>query len=271
MGFGAEDYGAMRPRRFVTLVFLSALSAFSAVSSLPHAPAQDKKKPEKKQPPRVTMVIPLGAAPGKTTKLTVRGLKLDGATGLRFTNAKVTAKVVGKGKAAVPDKNPDQVGDTQVVVEMTLPAGLPGEPLSFVVLTPAGESGPHKLLVETALPVIAEKEPNDGFKQAQPIRVPQVVDGMISRPKDVDVFRFDGRAGQRLVLEVLAARHGSALDSILTLYDAEGREVAGNDDMPGSVDSRLEVTLPRDGVYYVSLIDAHDQGGPAHVYRLVVR
>src|SRR5439155_9242842 len=100
---------------------------------------------------------------------------------------------------------------------------------------------------------------------------PQVVDGMVSRPKDVDVFRFDGRAGRRLVFEVLAARHGSALDSILTLYDAAGREVASNDDTPGSVGSRLEVTVPRDGVYYLSLIDAHDQGGPAHVYRLVAR
>ena len=37
------------------------------------------------------------------------------------------------------------------------------------------------------------------------------------------------------------------------------------------MDSRLEVTLPRDGPYYVSVIDAHDQGGPAHVYRLIVR
>ena len=66
-------------------------------------------------------------------------------------------------------------------------------------------------------------------------------------------------------------RHGTALDSILTLYDAAGRELASNDDIEASVDSRLEVTLPRDGPYYVSVIDAHDQGGPAHVYRLVVR
>ena len=55
------------------------------------------------------------------------------------------------------------------------------------------------------------------------------------------------RAGQRLVCEVLAARHGSALDSLLTLYDADGRQVATNDDTAGSTDSRLEVTLPRDG------------------------
>jgi len=71
---------------------------------------------------------------------------------------------------------------------------------------------------------------------------------------------------------VLAARYGSALDSILTLYDADGHTVASNDDLDGTTtDSRLEVTLAKAGVYYVSLIDAHDTGGPAHVYRLSIR
>ena len=59
---------------------------------------------------------------------------------------------------------------------------------------------------------------------------------------------------------------------MLTLYDANGERVAGNDDGPDGfgLDSLLEVTLSRDGAYYLSLIDAHDTGGPTHVYRLVV-
>lgn len=238
---------------------------------VPSGRAQGKKKDDKKVQPQVMMVIPLGAAPGKTTKLTVRGLKLDAAREIRFANAQVKAKIVSKGKAAVPDKNPEKVGDTQLVAEVTLPAGLPGKPLPFVVVTPAGETKPHPILVETSLPVVAEKEPNDGFRQAQAVPVPGAVDGVIERPRDVDVFRIEGRAGQRLQLEVLAARYGSALDSILTVYDAEGREVASNDDIKDSVDSRVEVTLPRDGTYYACIIDAHDQGGPEHVYRLVIR
>jgi hypothetical protein len=143
--------------------------------------------------------------------------------------------------------------------------------LSIVVVTPAGNSRPHPLLVETEIPVISEKEPNDGFRQGQPIAIPQVVDGMIERPQDVDVFRFEGKAGQRMIFEIFAARHGSALDSLLTLYDGDGRQLASNDDSGEGIDSRLETILPRDGVYYLSLMDAHDQGGPAHGYRLVVR
>ena len=47
--------------------------------------------------------------------------------------------------------------------------------------------------------------------------------------------------------------------------------LATSDDAGGSVDSRLEYTPRRDGVYYLSLIDAYDQGGPAHAYRLRAR
>jgi hypothetical protein len=234
--------------------------------------AADEKKPDKKDTPRVIVAAPLGVIPGVATRVTVRGVKIDTATAVRFADSKVTARLLGKGKAPLgKDQDPAKFGDTQVEVEVTLPSGSGPDAGSFVVVTPAGESEAHQLLVETALPVVAEKEPNNGFAQAQPIAVPQVVDGRIQQPQDVDVFRFEGKAGQGVVLEVLAARHGSALDSILTLYDAEGRELASNDDADGSADSRLEVTLPRDGTYYVSLLDAHDQGGPDHVYRLVVR
>jgi hypothetical protein len=216
------------------------------------------------------MTIPLGAAPGTTGKFTIRGLKLDIATDVKFDNGDVKAKILNKGKAGVPDKNPEKVGDTQIEVEISLPKDLPGGPLPFVVITPSGEAK-HALLIERDLPIIREKEPNDGFRQAQPITLPVVIEGTIDRPRDVDVYRIEGKAGQRVVFEILAARHGSALDSILTLYDAKGQSLANNDDQKDTVDSRLEFVLPAAGTYYLSVIDAHDTGGPTHVYWLVGR
>jgi hypothetical protein len=236
---------------------------------LPRGDGQGKKQGQKDEP-RALLALPLGVKAGATTRLTVRGLKLDTASEVRFPDSKATAKILGKGKSAPPEKLPaDKVGDTQLVVEVTVPAGVRGPLLPFVVKTSAGETRPHALLLETAIPVTAEKEPNDGFDSAQKIQLPQAVDGAVDRPRDVDVFAFDGKAGQRVTFEVLAARHGSALDSILTLYGPGGTEVASNDDSGGSLDSRLEATLPRDGTYYVSLIDAHDRGSPLHVYRLL--
>jgi hypothetical protein len=253
----------MKPTLLVSILLLLPLCA---------ATAQDKKPPEKKEAPTVRLALPLGLPVAKATRIVLRGQKLDAATEVRFPDVKATVKILAKGKATVPAMQDVKViGDTQIELEVTLPAETPEGTVAVVVVTPEGESAPHKLLVEKTIPVVAEKEPNNGFKQAQPIALPQMVDGAISQAQDVDVFRFDGKAGQKIVIEVLAARYGSALDSILSLHDADGRLLGTNDDIAGSVDSRLEITLPKDGSYFASVIDAHDSGGPAHVYRFVLR
>jgi hypothetical protein len=249
-------------RRLALVPLLVLLALGPALSGQP--------KPPPKDAPRVLVAVPLGVRPGSTSRLVVRGLKLDTATAVRFLEATVTAKLLNKGKATVPpQQEPGKVGDTQIEIEMTVAAEHNG-PASLVVVTPAGETPPHRILID-ATPTVNEKEPNNGFKQAQPVQVPQIVQGSIGNNTDVDVFRIDGKAGQKLTLEIFAARYGSALDSILTLYDADGQILAVNDDHDGSPDSRLEVTLPRDGVYYVAVSDAHDVGGPAHVYQLHIR
>lgn len=252
---------------------MGMLLCCAATAFFPLSVSGQDKKPAGKSPPRVLLARPLGVRPAATTRLTLRGLHLDTASEVRLLQVpNAPVKIISKQKAPPPDKlTPQQVGDTQLVVEVTLPAGVGGPQVSLVVRTAAGETPPHSLLLETQLPLLAEKEPNDGFRTAQMLSVPVIVEGAIQQPRDVDVFAFVGRAGQRVVCEVLAARQGSPLDSLLTLYDAEGHELASNDDTPDSLDSHLEVVLPRDGTYYLSLQDAHDQGSPLHVYRLVVR
>jgi hypothetical protein len=115
-----------------------------------------------------------------------------------------------------------------------------------------------------------EHESNDGFQQAQQIQVPQVIDGQIHADRNVDVFMFELDAQQTLAVEVQAARRGSGLDSLLTLFDQDGNIVGVSDDHAETTDSRLSVTLPS-GSYYLSLQDAHDRGGPAQPYRLSVQ
>jgi hypothetical protein len=163
-----------------------------------------------------------------------------------------------------------RVGDTEAKVELRLSSEVAGEAVEVVVTTPAGDTTPHKVLIDRAA-VLAEQEPNDGFKTAQPAALGQVVEGVVSRGQDVDVYRFEGKAGDKVVIEVTAARLGSALDSFLTLYDAAGEVVAMNDDREGARDSRVEATLKRDGSYHVGVTDANDLGGPSHRYRLVIR
>jgi hypothetical protein len=119
--------------------------------------------------------------------------------------------------------------------------------------------------------VVAEREPNDGFREAQTITLPATVAGAIQASQDVDAFKFVGKAGVRVTCEILANRLGSPLDASLTLYDSTGAVLAHSDDTPGSRDPLFTFTLPKDGTYYIGLIDADDRGGPSHVYRLLVR
>jgi hypothetical protein len=78
------------------------------------------------------------------------------------------------------------------------------------------------------------------------------------------------------VADVMARRLESPLDSMLRLTDANGKELAFNDDYDDKgdglhthhADSYLRFTLPADGAYYVFLGDAQGQGGPEYAYRL---
>jgi hypothetical protein len=223
-----------------------------------------------KDTPVILVSLPLGVKPGSTTRLTLRGLKLDGATAVRC-EPKGTAKVLQKNKVPVSNQqDPRRVGDSSVGIELTIPADVPGDTITLVVDTPGGPSNPYALALDR-LPVQVEKEPNDTFKQAQLLRIGDTVEGKIQVVQDVDVYRFEAKAGQKVVVEVWAARRGSALDSFLTLFDDRGRVLDSCDDIDGSTDSRIEITIPKAGTYYASVMDANDQGGEGYVYRLGVR
>ncbi len=129
------------------------------------------------------------------------------------------------------------------------------------------------------LPEIFEQEPNNSQTNAQAVTLPVIINGRIEQPGDIDCFRFDGRAGEKLVAEVLARRLDSSLDSYLKLTDAAGRQIAFNDDHEdkGSgldthhADSYLAVTLPSNGVYFVSIGDTQHGGGATFGYRIRLR
>ena len=233
----------------------------------------DEAATEKKEPPRIAMCVPLAiAADSKTpTKLIVRGWNLEGVKELRSSDPMVSFKVVSTSKADVPNGlEAKNVGDTQVEVEATVADGVKRGAPALIAVGPDGDSKPYSILVGSVDPLVADQEANDGFRQSQPIKVPQTVDGLIHEKRNVDVYSFEIDSEQRVVIEVLARRHGSALDSLLTLFDARGRIVAVNDDHDGSPDSLITSELSQ-GRYLISLQDAHDHGGAAHPYRLIVR
>ncbi len=121
-----------------------------------------------------------------------------------------------------------------------------------------------------------DQEPNNDIATAQKVSTRMIVNGRIDHPGDEDVFYISG--GGRLAVEVHARRHGSPLDSQVTLTDAKGNELAFNDDfedksqglMTHHADSRLVASVPASGCY-LRLSDAQGNGGKDFVYRLYLR
>ncbi len=82
-----------------------------------------------------------------------------------------------------------------------------------------------------------------------------------------------------MVAEIHARRLGSPLDSMLTLTDADGNEIAFNDDhkdmsqamLTHHADSHLTASIPAEGNYYLHVTDAQRNGGPDFSYRLCMR
>lgn len=130
--------------------------------------------------------------------------------------------------------------------------------------------------VTGTLPEVTEKEPNDKPSDAQLVELPLTINGLIASPGDVDRFRFNARAGDELVAEVLARRLNSPLDSALALVDPSGSLAASNDDFDDrtaglithQADSYLRAKIPQDGEYQIALRDTQHQGGEAFAYRL---
>ena len=83
---------------------------------------------------------------------------------------------------------------------------------------------PFKILV-TDEPALMENEPNDSPSNANPISVPGIICGQISSPNDVDLFRFQAKAGENIILETEAARRASPLDTKIEVLDAQGKPV----------------------------------------------
>lgn len=126
------------------------------------------------------------------------------------------------------------------------------------------------------LPECFDKEPNNAAESAQPVVLPIVINGRIDQPGDMDVFRFEGKVGDSIVAEVYGRRLDSPIDSMLTITDAAGKQLAFNDDHEdkGSglnthhADSYLALTLPVTGSYFVHIGDTQHEGSPATSYRL---
>ncbi len=156
---------------------------------------------------------------------------------------------------------------------------LPSEP-GIIQISAKGERGVSNSIAlhVDGVPEDAEREGNDRIGAANVVELPGIVNGAISEPGDVDYFRAKGTGNQAMTFEIFARRLGSPLDSNLTVFDSDGKQIAWNDDFENPsagltthhADARITVRLPRNGECFVRVSDTQNQSGLEFAYRLKI-
>ena len=137
--------------------------------------------------PVVTGVFPLGVQRGRTTSVHVSGVNLGSPAGITARVAVPTDAAPGS-KVPVPLGNVKAAGAASVVVSE----------FPSVVLDPITGGD---------------------------IRVPGSADGIFTKPNEAQTAHFNAKKGERLVVEVLAQRASSPVDSVIEILDAAGKPV----------------------------------------------
>jgi hypothetical protein len=225
--------------------------------------------------PEFTSIAPQGAKRGTVVAITLQGKNIKDTTALLFSGEGISGEIKevkrqasavfsGRGiSGSIPNNN-------RLVAEVTIESYAPLGTRNLRLVTPKGISNARRFIVEDR-PQMVEKEPNSTPAEANYIEGPITISGKIESVNDKDFFRFKAKRGQRFIFDVNASRMGSPLDSFLTLFSPDGKEVASND-IANGLDSLIDYTIPNDaeGEYTVQIRDLSYKGGGNFEYRLSI-
>ena len=144
------------------------------------------------------------------------------------------------------------------------------EPLGWnprTLALPQGESNSIALL-DSDDPQIVASGKNLDRGSAVAVDLPVGVSGQLVQPDQVHWYSFDATKGQAYRFETQSQRRGLPLDTVIEVFDANGKRLAEADDGPQTKDSTLHWTAPADGTFYLSVRDLHARGGERFVYHL---
>lgn len=244
--------------------------------------AQDHPTGPRITPPTLTSVNPRGVARGATTEITVEGLNLAKASAVYFSEPGIKARILRVKE--LPDLPDIRLGSNgtpstidvgplpprnQVTLELDITPDAPIGPVRLRLLTPLGTSPEGSFVVEPYYGESADTEPNDSADQAVEAFLPAVLTGAITRPGDVDFFKFRVRAGEQIVFLNQAPMTGSALQPVIRLYDASLQQLAEYGYDGGEANNAFAHTFPTAGAYYLRITDFESSGRATNTYRIM--
>jgi hypothetical protein len=234
-------------------------------------------------PPTLSSVAPQGVARGTTVEMTVEGLNLARASAIYFSEAGLTGRILRvKELPDLPDVRLGSNGTpstvdvgplpprNQVTVEVDVSPDAEIGPVSFRLLTPLGTSPEGRFLIEPYYGEAPDREPNDTPDEAFETFLPAILTGAISRPGDVDYYKFQAHAGQQVSFYNGAMLIGSALQPVVTLLDADLNVLAEFGAHGGSEQIMFAHRFEKAGQYYIRVADYQQSGRASNFYRIVM-
>ena len=213
-------------------------------------------------PPTLASVEPVTAIPGASVEVGITGTKLDRVKRLDVSKPGLKAEILTQSAGRM---------HANLTAESTASGTF-----EICGVSPEGSSLPLRFRVTKPIPSFEEAEPNNDKESANRIEVPGVVAGAIGREGDVDHFVFSIAEPGTYVFEIEAGRLNSLLDSVLSLYDSQGKVLATNDE--GSFgedpqgDARIAYSFEKQGEYRLEVRQAIlNLYGPLYMYRLIAR
>lgn len=207
----------------------------------------------------LAIALPLDAAEPTLRNLNIRGMQVNGTTTLVFDGDDF-----GKAPRLLLPFNAKQAlktgsTDKQATFDVTLPDDVIPGYHHVRVVADGGVSLPAVIAVDR-LPqrVLA----------AAVDQLPVALHGTVNGSSTV-ATTFQGKAGQKVMIEVEAQRLGSKLRPILHLTNSKNLQIAWSWGTPTLFgDTRLAATLPEAGAYTVSLHDAEYAAPASGFFRL---
>ncbi len=245
-----------RSLRSPLLLFVLLLGSVAVAQQMPPGKANPKA-------PTIAALSTLGGQRGTSVPLTINGTNLNEPVGVWTSFAT---------KVSFPTDGDNGKNPTTLRVQLDIPADAPLGFHSLRLMTKFGVSNARLFCVDD-LPQVPKAANNRQPKDAQPLNLPCVVMGRADA-EATDYFKVSVKENQRLSVEILGRRLGSAFDPQITLLTADGKELPNgghSNDAPGlQTDARLSYVFKQAGDYLIAVRDVSYRGGPDFHYRLRV-
>jgi len=184
--------------------------------------------------PRPTAVFPSGGKPGETVVFTFIG---------------------------------DPAGPFQQSI--TLPPAASARSAVFPLHDGLSAPSPHWISVSPLESIRESGSHSDAATALSVPPIPCVIHGVVAGDAKSDWFRFTAKKDQNLVFRVLARSHRSPLDSVLSIHQSDGKQLAANDDQ-GAPDSLVNWACPADGEYLLQIRDQLFRTRDDFTYRIEI-